>query len=127
MIPTDPATYTDFETQGNILIVRYKTNLPMTKEIAEAIVDHRLKLANGRNFKMVIVLPQLRVVEKEARDFLSTERGIEGISASAMVTQSPISRAIINFFLKINFNRPNNIPNKIFNTEEKALNWLRGV
>ncbi|MDH5606152.1 MAG: hypothetical protein OEY93_04635 [Anaerolineae bacterium] len=59
---------------------------------------------------------------REAR-VLAAKEAPRFVSANALVANSPISRVIGNLFLGLN--RPE-IPIRMFDDEESALDWLRG-
>ena len=45
----------------------------------------------------------------------------------AMVSKCVLGRAIVNFFLKLNNKGREEYPNKVFSTEEEALQWIREI
>ena len=61
-------------------------------------------------------------ISKEARSY-SAELKPNSPIAMAVVVTSTANRLIGNFY--INFNKPK-VPTKIFSTEEKAIEWLKG-
>lgn len=79
----------------------------------------------NKSCKVIIVFPKLSSMDKAGRDYLSSPDAKEGITASAMVTTSILSRVIINFFLKLNNNDKGDVPNAVFSSEEDALIWLK--
>lgn len=112
---------------GDILVARYVSDKPITSDIAKQMVDERKRFMNNESCKMCIVFPKLNSVDKGGRDFLSSDEAKEGVEASAMVASSVLGRVIVNFFLKLNNRNGNDIPNKVFNSEEEAIIWLREI
>jgi hypothetical protein len=65
-----------------------------------------------------------RALTREARAFYASQEAAELFSATALLVDSPLSRAIGNFFLGLN--RPM-MPTRLFTTEAEALAWLRTI
>jgi hypothetical protein len=61
-------------------------------------------------------------MDKSARDFLSSNEGIRGIRASALISSSIVNSMLVNFVLKIS--RPE-LPVKVFTKRDEALDWLQ--
>ena len=116
-----------FEYKDDILIARYDSNKSITKNIAIEMVKERKDYTQGKSVKIVMVFPHLTNMDKGGRDYLSSDDAKEGILATAMVTNSIIGRVIINFFLKLNNKNNQDFPNKVFNNEEDALEWIKKI
>lgn len=116
---------TEFEMIDNILVARYTSGKAITKEVAQELVRSRKEFMQNKECKVIIVLPRISSMDKGGRDYLSSPEAKEGIIASGMVTTSILSRAIINFFLKLSNNGKNDIPTAVFNSEEDAMTWLK--
>ena len=63
----------------------------------------------------------IKSVTREAREYLGNE-GSELVSVAGLLSHSPVSRTIGNFYLKIT--KPT-IPTKIFTCENDAIKWLK--
>ncbi len=61
--------------------------------------------------------------EKEARKFSGSEDVMRHCSAIAFLSKAAGEKLLANFFIK--FMKPSK-PTKFFNTEEEAINWLKG-
>ena len=94
----------------------------ITLSCAQKIVDSRYKIAKGKTYATLIDISRLKSVTKEARDFLAEGKAVEHLSATALYTNSAVSRLAANFFLS--FNKPN-VPSKVFTNEALALSWLK--
>ena len=116
---------TEFDMIDDILVARYISGKAITEKVAKEMVRSRKEFMKNKECKVIIVLPRISSMDKGGRDYLSTQEAKEGIMASAMVTTSILSRVIINFFLKLNNNENDNIPNAVFSSEEDALIWLK--
>jgi hypothetical protein len=70
-----------------------------------------------------IILSQgVTSIDKPAREYLASQKGTEGLSASAIIVNSPFSRLLGNFFLRVN---KTSIPVKLFSDISKAEKWLQ--
>lgn len=108
------------ESENNILIGIFKSAF-VDITIAHKITNCRLEIQNG---KLYPILSNIRLVKnstKEARDFLASEAGCEGVLAAAVLTDSPVGNMIGNFF--INVSKPLR-PTKMFTKEAEAKKWL---
>jgi hypothetical protein len=113
--------------KNNIVITRYLDTRAVTGPVAEEMVRRRKEFTNNEPCKVIIVFPKLSNMDKAGRDYMSSEDAKEGIIASAMVTNSILGRAIINFFLKLNNKDRQDFPSKVFNTEEEAIQWIEEI
>jgi hypothetical protein len=113
--------YAYFEIEDDILCVTYKHGLSITLDIAKEIVRSRMEFVNNKVYLLLILDNGVKSIDKAARDFLSSERGISHIVAAALVLRSNYSSFLGNFFLKIT--RPA-LPVKSFTEKKKALEWL---
>jgi hypothetical protein len=111
------------EWRNGIIRGMYKQG-PITLDMAKKVVHNRLKFANYRDVPIMIGENGLRSIEKDAREYLSSDEGIKGLKAGALVTKSLFSRHLANFFIRISVIRPK-IPTRLFSDEEEALEWLK--
>jgi hypothetical protein len=61
-------------------------------------------------------------MDKEARDYLSSDSANEGLIAGAIIMDSVFTSILGNFFLSVN--KPN-IPARMFTDKDQAIKWLR--
>lgn len=97
---------------------------PITLEIAKEIVSKRLELTKGEKVLAIANVEEVKGVDRDARVYLSSEEGNQGIRAGAIITDSAFTRHMANFFMKISFSK-SKIPAKVFSNEEDAIAWLR--
>ncbi|NOQ74343.1 MAG: hypothetical protein GQ574_20205 [Crocinitomix sp.] len=97
---------------------------PITLEVAKSLVSDRLRLTNSKSVLMLVTVKDLKGMDREARSYLSSEEGIKGVKAGAIVVKSPFTTHMANFFMKISFNK-SKMPAKVFSHEEEAIIWLR--
>jgi hypothetical protein len=114
-----------FQFDGDIFYMTYK-NGPITLEIAKEIVSKRHELMNGREIWALIDDFNLRSIDRDARVYLSTPEGIDGIRAGALLVSSHFAKHLANFFLKITVTKPI-IPAKVFTDKTEALDWLHSL
>jgi hypothetical protein len=59
---------------------------------------------------------------KDARDYFTTQSASEGLSAMAILIDSPVGKMLGSFFIAI---YKTSYPVRIFTKKDKALNWLK--
>lgn len=91
---------------------------------AKYIVRKRKEFSNYQELPLLIDARYVKSITKEAREYLSTEEGYELISASAIMSDSILSRSIANFLIKFNFQKTP-IPVRFFGDKNEALEWLK--
>lgn len=109
------------ELENGIIIVTWK-NSYINLTIAEQVVKDRLNVTNNQKYPVFIKIKSIKDSTKEARDFLASEKGCEGITASAIFVESIVENMIASFFVFLNKPR---VPTKIFKDEAKAKEWLK--
>lgn len=108
--------------KDNILIVSYKKNLIINLDVAQKIVLQRQSFTRGQKMATIILSQGVTSIDKPAREYLASQKGTEGLSASAIIVNSPFSRLLGNFFLRVN---KTSIPVKLFSDISKAEKWLQ--
>ena len=108
--------------ENNIVYGRYKPNTVVDLSAAKIIVQDRLTLSNGKDYPSLSFIDDLKSVSKEARDFFSKGDGIKHMEKLALLTRSPISKMLGNFWLQIS--KPT-VATRLFTNEGEAINWLR--
>jgi hypothetical protein len=64
---------------------------------------------------------EIKSMTRDARQFFTVRNRNSKINTIGIVTRSPVSKIIANFFLRVN--KPD-MPCKLFNSKEKALIWV---
>ena len=108
--------------EDDIVIIRIKDNVHMELEDsrAEREMLYREK-AHLLPMKVMIVPGEHASVSKEVRDYSNAPENTKMIKAEAIVVQALAHKIMANFITKF-YKTP--MPVKIFNNEEKALEWL---
>jgi hypothetical protein len=118
--------YTRMTIEDGILFIEYQPNLIITLEIAQKCVGDRLRFCKGKSYPMLADITTIKASDKEAREYLSSEEGIKGITAGAFMVKSQFTRLLGTVFLSLNLNfnakRP---PAKLFVDKEDAKEWLK--
>jgi hypothetical protein len=108
---------------NGVIFGQYKPDVVIDLEAAKSIARDRMRLSNNKDYPSLVYLTLLNTtVTKEARDFFSGGEGIKYMKKLALLTNSPISKMVGNFYLKIN--QPS-IPTRLFTSKEDALKWLK--
>ncbi len=108
--------------KDNILIVSYRTNLIINLDVAQKIVLQRKAFTRGQKMAAIIFGQGVKSIDKAAREFLASSKGTEGVSATAIIVNSPFSKLLGNFFLMVN---KTTIPVKLFSKISSAEKWLQ--
>lgn len=114
--------YVHFELQDDLLTGTFKKGLKINLEIAKEIVKTRLEFADHKPVVALILNQGVLGMDKKARDYLSSDEGIQGAIAGAIVLDTPFGSFLGNFYLAVT--KPK-IPLRIFSKKEAALKWLQ--
>jgi hypothetical protein len=99
----------------------------VTVDIARAEIAEMMRFIQQQGdgkLPFLIDIRNIRSITREAREYLASAEASEPLTAVGLLTTSPISRVIGNFFLGLN--RPPH-PIRMFTSEEEAIAWLRGI
>ncbi len=115
--------YVRFEFIEGVLKGTYKDD-KVGLETAKKIVEKRLEFTKNKTYPIMITEVGLKQIDREARTFLSSEEAAVGLSASALISKSALTRHLANFFLKITVRR-GKLPARVFSNEKEAIEWLK--
>lgn len=115
--------YFSLELNEGILHVTYIGG-PITLDVAQELVSQRLKMSEMKDIPVLVDTINVNGIEREARNYLSGEEGLKGLTAGAIVTNSVFSKHMANFFIKISFGK-SKMPARVFSDEHEAVEWLR--
>lgn len=108
------------ELENGIMLATFKVeNLDL--ETTQKLVELRKKATNGKERPLIANIISVKSATKEARDFFASEKGCEGINATAIIVNSSIGTMIGNFYIVIN--KPLR-PTKLFTDIIEAKKWL---
>jgi len=114
--------YVYYELHDDLLIGTYKKNPRLSLEMAEEIVRVRLEFTGPEPVVGLVYNQGVVSMDKKARDYLASEKGVHGFKAAAIILDSPFSSFLVNFFVSVT--KPK-IPVKMFSKKEAALKWLQ--
>lgn len=112
--------YVKIELYHSILVATWQ-NISIDTNIAKDAVKSRLEVSSGISYPVLINIKSVIKVTKEARDFLASEEGCRGVTASAIVVNSALTSMIGNFFIRVS--KPL-VPTRLFTDENAAIKWL---
>lgn len=112
--------FTKIELTNGIIIATWKAPF-INLDIAKNVVSSRLKATMGQNYAVLIRMKSIKGSSKEARDFLASQIGCNGLLAVAILVDSIVENMLATFFIYLN--KPI-IPTKIFKDEKTATKWL---
>jgi hypothetical protein len=94
------------------------------QDLAEALEQTQAQRAMGVSLPRPFLMDirGARALTREARAYYASREAAQLFTATALLVDSPVSRAIGNFFLGLN--RPE-MPTRLFASEGEALAWLR--
>lgn len=109
------------EIVDGILIASYTKGLHMDLNKAKEAVQARLDYQGDILIPCCVDTTGIISTTKEAREYLGKE-GSKGVAVAGLLSNSPFTRTIGNFYLKVT--KPTT-PTKLFKTQDKALEWLK--
>ena len=107
--------------KDNIIHTEFSQDLYVTFEIANEIVNQRIKYAEGGTYKGIVDITNIRKVDPRARNYWASEESYSCISKLAIFSHDRFSKILANFWLK--FDRPYR-PTKFFTNKEHAYQYL---
>jgi hypothetical protein len=110
------------EIDSGILIATYKPNVKITLKVAKELVNNRLAFTTNKPMPTLVLNQGVIKMDKDARDFLSSNEGTKGVKCAAILINSNFIAFTVNFFLKVT---KTNIPVKTFTDKGEALIWLQ--
>ena len=122
MYKTLDTQYVYYELQDDLLIGTYKKNPRLSLEMAREIVKVRRDFTGPDPVVALVINQGVVSMDKQARDYFSSEEGTRGIKAAAMILDSPFGSFLINFFLTVS--KPK-MPVKTFSKKDAAIKWLQ--
>ena len=105
---------------NGILVAKYLTE-SIDLKTAKSAVLKRMNIYGEKDYPVLVHINNVKHVTKEARDYFGSKESCQKIKCCAIITNSPITRVLGNFFLSLN--KPL-VPTKMFTNEERAKEWL---
>ena len=106
----------------DVLRAVFKQGAVENLDEAKENVDVAAKLIGDRKVPVLIDMSGMKEISQAARGYYAGDKPASYSIAQALITRSPISRLIGNFFLGLN--KPRH-PVRLFTSEQEAMAWLR--
>jgi hypothetical protein len=110
-----------FEIEDSILIATYHPHVRITLKKAKEIVAQRLAFIDNKPMPTLVLNQGIVKIDKDARDYLSSDAGVAGIKCAAILVNSNFTSFTVTFFLRIT--KPKLLV-KTFTEKKDALTWL---
>ena len=98
--------------------IEREVELQDVKEMTETVG----RMGNGKIYPVLILIKRFNPITKEASEYAASEAAAIYTIADAIVISNFAIRIATNFYIKIFKPRR---PTKMFNSEERAVEWLR--
>ncbi|MBL7889359.1 MAG: hypothetical protein JNL24_07405 [Bacteroidia bacterium] len=108
--------------KDGVIFVSVKANIEIDIKEVKQVVNALETIFEGKKFPLLIVTGEYTLPTPEARAYIATPESDPYASAEAYVVKSLSQKLVGNVYLS--FNKPAR-PTRIFNSEEKALEWLQ--
>lgn len=96
-------------------------NVEMGRKECVEVLDVYEDLLEAKKYPLLHVVNEYVIIDKEAREFGSSEAGLKFSKAEAFVINSFPHKLLANFYLKVN--KPQ-VPTRFFENKQDAINWL---
>ncbi|MFZ6009124.1 MAG: hypothetical protein ACOYXT_02155 [Bacteroidota bacterium] len=112
--------FAEFWVENGILFFVYKQGVTLDVEAAKRIVADRVKAQKNVSYPVFCDMRGIKDIDKNARDYLAKE-GSQLVKAVGVLIESPVTKIMGNFYLKIN--QPLT-PTRMFTDKNNALEFL---
>jgi hypothetical protein len=109
--------------ENNIFHFCYHFSFDITLEDAMLEIAFCTAAGGGERVAALVNITNVKSVNREARQYYSSEDADRAYKAVALIVNSPVSKMLGNFFMGLN--KPP-MPLKLFNLEEDGIAWLKG-
>lgn len=117
--------YVNYELSDGVVIILFKQNLVIVKEIAEDIINNRLLFIEGGSYPTLADIRVMKSMDKESRECFGSPKAHEGVKAGGVLSDSVFSTFLGNFFLKIEYFNKSPLPTRLFTNKDSAIEWLK--
>ncbi|MCK4760933.1 MAG: STAS/SEC14 domain-containing protein [Candidatus Aminicenantes bacterium] len=120
---TETSTTKIWLSRDNICHVELLPDVEITLDDMKKNVAATYNVVGGKKALIFIDIRKVKYMTREARLYPSGREMEKVTAAAALLTGSPVSKVVGNFFLGLN--KPPTHPIKLFTSEEKAVEWLK--
>lgn len=104
-----------------IIEIVIKKDSHVDEQECREIMSALSKIVEQKKYPLLHVVGNYVTMDKEAREFSSSEEGLRFSKAEAFVINSLPHKILANFYMKVN--KPS-VPTKFFGTKQEAVSWL---
>lgn len=115
--------YIDIIDYGEYVYLTCKVSR-VSLEVVEEMIRERLEFTAYRDVCLLCDITSVTIVDKQARDYLSTERGSVKLKGIAVLVNSTLTKFLANFIIKVSY-KDSPVPIRLFVDNEVAINWLK--
>ena len=94
----------------------------ITLEVIQVMLAAQAVVSRGEKTPVLVDVREIKFMTRAAREHIAGEEGQKRHPAAALLIDSPIGRALGNFFLRVN--KPH-YPTRLFTSEDEAITWLK--
>ena len=109
--------------EDEIVVITFK-KVSLKLDISKKIVSDGNEFTGNTVNPMLVDVRLINGSTKEALDFFDTEESKKGVSSTAILVGSFLSKFFANIFLRLNSYK-NSIPTNIFSDRNEAIKWLK--
>jgi len=114
--------FSDFHTENNVMYLKVKDEITVFDlNAAKQVLVDRLEYAQGKDALMIFDCNNVQSYNMDAQKFDSSEEGLQGVIAMAVIIKSTFQRVLGNVFFA--FQKPK-VPIKMFTDVESCHKWL---
>jgi len=107
--------------EDDILHCSFDPHTKVTIDIAKYMVSKRMEIAGNKLHPICGDYRNVSYLDKEARDYFSSEEGQTNLTAGALIINSSLTKVIVNFYLTLTKPR---LPARMFTDLKEATSWL---
>jgi hypothetical protein len=104
--------------ERDIVHVRYEPDTNLKVDILREVFGRIEEVSGGRRLPVIVHMENIKSADRETRSFAGSSNVA---SIMALLSSSPIDRAIGNFYMFVS--NPTT-PTKMFSSEEDAIRWI---
>lgn len=109
--------------EDGIVRIIWVPGAEVTLADAEESMAAYLKINQGKRRPMFVDSSRMRSLSRETRHYFAGEEATKAVSAVSLLVGTPVSRVMGNFYLGLSNPR---LPTRLFDSEDEALEWLKG-
>ena len=109
--------------EDGIVRIIHVPGAEVTLEDCKETMAAYLKLNKGKRLPLFVDTRKMKSFSRAGRQYYSGEEAALVASAAAIIVDTPVSKALGNFYLGVS--NPH-LPSRLFSSDSEALEWLKG-